>query len=173
MKSKIFYIICFVVLILLSLFNIFYFMKYDILTEHDLCYVFHRSFLDPEHGRYLATFMGNIFTQKIPEFLNIHINDFQPIGATSIKAFFIIIMCILIANAGFLFKNKNFFNILNPAFLFIYSLVFLLLFNCFSTFGAFPFKSLFSSRKSSLQIDALYIALARSTRLCASSTRKI
>ena len=131
MKSKIFYIICFVVLILLSLFNIFYFMRYDILTEHDLCYVFYRVFLEPEHGRYLATFLGNIFTQRIPEFLNIHINDFQPVGTTSIKAFFVIITCILISNSGFLFNKKNFLNIFNAAFLFVYSLVFLLLFNCF------------------------------------------
>ena len=79
MKNKIIYGILLFLIILISFVNILFFMRFDILTEHDLGYLYNRDFFNPEHGRYLATFLGSLVTERIPNLLNMHTNDFQPI----------------------------------------------------------------------------------------------
>lgn len=131
MKNKIIYGILLFLIILISFVNILFFMRFDILTEHDLGYLYNRDFFNPEHGRYLATFLGSLVTERIPNLLNMHTNDFQPIYSAGIKGIFVILMCIVIANSGFLFKKDNSQKFLNSAYISTYAIVYLLLFNCF------------------------------------------
>lgn len=131
MKHKIIYGILLFLIILISFINILFFMRFDILTEHDLEYLYNRDFFNPEHGRYLATFLGSLVTEKIPDLLNMHTNDFQPIYSSGIKGIFIILMCLVIANSGFLFKKDNSQKFFNLAYISTYVILYLLLFNCF------------------------------------------
>lgn len=130
-KKELFWNICFILVISLSLFTIMFCTYYDILTDHDLVFSYGRTFLNPEHGRYLATFINNVLTERLPEIFNIHPNDFQLFVINPVKAFLIIISCLYIANAAFLFKNKDVLKLqtYNPAFIVTYILIFLLLFN--------------------------------------------
>ena len=123
--------ICFIIVIILSMFVILFCTAFDVLTDHDLVFSYGRTFLHPEHGRYLATFTNNILTERLPEIFNIHPNDFQIIVINPIKAVLIIISCLYIANAAFLFKNENILKpqTYNSAYIFTYILIFLLLFN--------------------------------------------
>lgn len=130
-KKILFGNIFFVSAIIFSIFTIIFCIFYDVLTAHDLVFSYGRTFFEPEHGRYLATFTNNVLTERLPEILNIHPNDFQLIVINPIKAVLIIISCLYIANAAFLFKKDNVLKLpaSNFAFTFTYILIFLLLFN--------------------------------------------
>ncbi len=110
-------------------------LKYDILTLHDTIFSYGRTFLNPEHGRFIATYFNNLTTEVIPELLNIHPNDFQQIAIVPFKAVCVIVMCLLITNAAFIFSKRK----LNLAFVCLYLLVFLLLFNNFFFFNHYGY----------------------------------
>ena len=144
MRYKIIFAITLFVVLLISFINILFFMRFDILTEHDLGYLFNREFLNPEHGRYLSTFLGNLVTEKLPNFFNIHINDFQPIYSTSIKGLFIILICMAITNSAFLATKEKISKFFNLSYILIYGTIYLLLFNCFFFFENREFEIYFN-----------------------------
>lgn len=123
-------IFLFVFLVLCCFLIIIYSQKYDVLTDHDLVFSYGRDFLFPEHGRYIATYMNNLLTEILPEYLNIHPNDFQQIFVIPLKAVCTILLCILLANSAFIFsKRKSFLENFNPAIIVVYSTIFLSLYN--------------------------------------------
>ena len=131
---KILWLILFILAISFSMWTVTYCLQYDVLTIHDLAYPYGRKFLEPDHGRYLAYFTSNLLVEKLPEIFNIHPNDFSPKYISIVKGFIIILICLIITNACFLFtkeKDKNIFKfpICNPAFTILYMLIFLALFN--------------------------------------------
>lgn len=126
--KKIFWgIILFFVLICSFLF-VTNFLKYDILTEHDMVFSFGRNFFDPEHGRYVATFLNNLFSEIIPEYLNIHPNDFQPLFVAPFKGILTILFLLLMTNSLFVFSKKKYY-MFSCEFILTYVLMFLILFN--------------------------------------------
>lgn len=144
-KSKFFNIlnISFLALtIILAFLGIIFLTKYDILIRHDLVFSYGREFLEPEHGRFIATFFNNFFTEILPEYFNIHPNDFKPLIVSPIKAILAIMICLFISFSAFIFtqkKDKTPQIISNPSFTFVFILTFLSLFN-----NVFFFKEEFS-----------------------------
>ena len=100
------------------------FLQYDILTRHDLYVPFARSdFFHPEHGRYIATFVNNMITVKIPTILNYNVQDFQSDYVLYFKAFLTVLIIVFITNSLYTFaKSKLSFPI-------TYVFCFLLFFN--------------------------------------------
>lgn len=136
-KSKIFNILNFSFFILAIIFAfliVMFLTKYDILIKHDLVFSYGRKFLEPEHGRYIATFFNNFFTEILPEYFNIHPNDFKPLVVSPIKAILVILICLFVSFSAFLFtKKENIMQktILNTSFTFVFILTFLFLFNIY------------------------------------------
>jgi len=131
---KIIWLILFILAISFSMWTVTYCLQYDVLTIHDLAYPYGRKFLEPDHGRYLAYFTSNVLVEILPEIFNIHPNDFSPKFISVIKGFIVILSCLIITNACFLFtkeKDKTVFKvpIFNPVFTLLYMLIFLALFN--------------------------------------------
>lgn len=65
----------FLVLILFSLLLVFYCMQYVSQIRNSWVIPYCRVFYQPEHGRYIATFLYNLFVEKIPIWANVHFND--------------------------------------------------------------------------------------------------
>ncbi len=107
---KIFYIafvlFLFILALVLSYSAVFYLLKYDILTKHDLVFAYGREFLKQEHGRYFANYFVNL-TTAVSELTNIHPNDLQPNITAHIKGTCVILQCLLITNIAFLFKKSR------------------------------------------------------------------
>jgi len=102
------------------------YLQYDVLTNHDLFQNWNRSFLEPEHGRYLATALSNLFIDILPRTFNIHPNDFQA-AAGWVKGVIVGIICICAVQAYFLFQNSNI--VKKAVFPLIGALVFLVIFS--------------------------------------------
>lgn len=116
--------------ILISFFIITYTLRYDVLTDHDLAYPFGRKFLEPEHGRYIATYTNFLLTDVLPEYLNFHPNDFQIAFINPLKAFCTVLIFIFLSCTPFIFSfSKNKANISNPAFILCYILIFVSIYN--------------------------------------------
>ena len=139
---KIIHILFFLLVIILSFFCVVYFTKYDVLIGHDLVFSYGRTFLEPEHGRYIATFTNSLLTEVIPEYLNIHPNDFKPAFVSPFKGILLILICLLISFSTFIFSKKRtiFQIIFSPANTIIFLLVFLATFNNFFFFSnSYPY----------------------------------
>ncbi|MBQ2644749.1 hypothetical protein IJG14_04150 [bacterium] len=132
-KLEILWSIIFIAVFIFSIYIVCYLLQYDILTGHDYVLAYNRKFLEPEHGRYFATFFAQLFSYTLPKIFNIHPNDFQPIYTALVKGVLIAITCLFFTNVFFLFsKNEN--NLLkppiyNPFFTISYITIFLTLFN--------------------------------------------
>ncbi len=99
----------------------------------DLGFLYGRTFLNPEHGRYIATWFGNILMERLPVLLNIHPLDFNCPFILTVKIFLSIIIFSTVSYGFLLFfdkKNKNDIWI----WLLGYIVSFLLLFNHKSNF---------------------------------------
>ena len=128
MKKKIFYALCLLFVLILSFYVVFITNRYNVLIGHDAGVFCNRTFLTPEHGRYISTFVTNLFVERLPLYFNIHPNDFQQSFAAPFKAILTIILCLLLTASAFVFSKKK-FNPINPAFILIYILMFLSVFN--------------------------------------------
>lgn len=119
------------ILVVFAFITILFLQKYNVFIMHDYSDISHnRNFFNPQYGRYLATYINNIITDRMPDFFNIHPNDFNPAVMVPIKAVFIILMCFLYTHVGFIFSKKSFWDKLcNPAFSVFFLLIFLTLFN--------------------------------------------
>ena len=120
--------------ILLSFILIVYALQYNVLIDHDYVMSYGYSFMHPEHGRYLSTFMINFLIERVPYFFNIHPNIIEKLVIAPIKAVIIILFCLFFANAFFLAKkgkkNPLSFEFSNIVFIITYVIIFLSLFNC-------------------------------------------
>ncbi len=123
-------VILFFSVISMSFLSILYLTQYDVLIRHDLVFSYGRTFLEPEHGRYLATFFNNLFTEIIPEYLNIHPNDFKPLFVSPLKAFLTVIICLFISFSMFIFKKEMLSKtIFSYAYTITFAITFLFIFN--------------------------------------------
>ncbi len=129
-------IICFGsgVILFLSFLLIIYTLQYNILIDHDFNQPYGRSFFHPEHGRYIATYINNVLTEKIPYWFNIHPNIVVKYLVNPIKAFIIIFFCLIFSNTFFIAqkdkKSPFSFDFGNIAFILTYVVIFLSVFNC-------------------------------------------
>lgn len=122
--------------ILMTYFTVTYCIKFDVLLVDDLFYPFKRTFFNPEHGRYIATFINNLFTDRLAFFFNMHPNEFNTTVTIHFKAILIVILCLLFSNLFFIFKKEDDkksnilnFQFSNPAYILAYIFTFLFLFN--------------------------------------------
>ena len=77
------------------------------------------------HGRFLTEFIGNLFIKKIPQFLNINIQDFAIISLGVVNSLIFISIPYLLSELFYVFHKKNqCFNILiTLSFFVVYSLL--------------------------------------------------
>ena len=103
------------------------------LLDNDFFSPYGRTFFEPEHGRYIASYLNHILTEVLPEIFNIHPMDFQNIFVSPLKILVIILCFLCLSNTAFLFSKDN--NTLlkppvsNIAFTAVYAVIFLILFN--------------------------------------------
>ncbi len=122
----------FLIIILLYIFT-YYTLSFNILTGHDFIFGYGRTFIYPEHGRYIATFINCVFSEYLPYLLNIHPNDFIPMVVSPIKAFLVILFALLFSNSLFLLNRKENeifkFEFSNFAYLILFIFSFFVIFN--------------------------------------------
>ena len=151
-KSTIFIKSVFFIVLILSFLLILYCFHYNIIVGHDLIYGYGRTFFNPEHGRYVATFINSIFSEHLPYILNIHPNDFQLMVTVPVKAIVIILFCLVFANSFFVFSKKENeilkFDFGNIAFLLTYLVSFLVIFN--NTYFFFGIHSFFAATQNTV-----------------------
>ncbi len=151
-KQAIFIRSFFFLILLLSFLLVLYCFHYNNIVGHDLIYGYGRTFFNPEHGRYIATFINSTFTEHLPYIFNIHPNNFQTIVIVPIKAIVIILFCLVFANSFFIFSKKENeilkFDFENIAFLVVYILSFLVMFN--QTYFFYGIHSFFAATQNTI-----------------------
>lgn len=98
------------------------------MSGHEFRIPFGREFLNPEHGRYIATAFGNTVFEQLPRILNIHVLDFRASGIL----FSVIILSISIFSIigyGFLLFFEKTDNHKHWLWLLCYIVTFLIFFN--------------------------------------------
>ncbi len=84
-----------------------YIYSYDVLYDHDLAYGIGRSFIFPEHGRYIATFMNSLFSERLPVLFNFHPNVFNELVTSHFKSFLVLLLVFFLTASAFLFKKRE------------------------------------------------------------------
>ncbi len=92
---------------------VFYYQKYDVIAGDDIWQIFFinpilEEILKPDHGRYLAWMQMKLVGSAIPMALNIHPQDFAPIGGSLFKAIGISMLCFVFSIFMFLKRKINF-----------------------------------------------------------------
>lgn len=128
MKNKIIWGVALGAVLVFSLCLISFVLEYSILNLHDYFIPHVRHFADPQRGRLLASFLNALFVTDIPYFFDIHPNDVNVEITRYAKALFIILITLVYTQSAFLFSKKK-FDLLNPAFVFLYLFLFLTVFN--------------------------------------------
>lgn len=122
MNSKIFLSI----VILLSVFIVVYCMQYVTQVRNSFVIPYLKSFLTPEHGRWIASFLANFLIEKLPCLLKLHYNDLFLYIILFVSVPINLSVLLLISKSFFAFelKKKNYI-----LFSVTYFLLFLLFFN--------------------------------------------
>ena len=155
-KKKISNIICcflFFICLLFSFNIVMILLGSSVLIQHDQTIAFDRVFMEPEHGRYVSTFITSLLVEKIPNFFSIHPNDFSCTYSAFFKSICTMIFCYLFSVSLFIFykdgeddcnilERLNIFSTKKGSFLkitfcLVYLLVFLSLFNDNYFFSSF------------------------------------
>ena len=77
------------------------------MIEHDLSIPYGRTFLHPEHGRYIATGFANLLFEKIPIAFNIHPFDLNISLMLAVRIVLMTIVLVMIAAGFLLFYSKR------------------------------------------------------------------
>ncbi len=86
---------------------IYYLFRYVPLEGHDFSILYGRNFIHPEHGRYIATWFGNLLMERLPVFVNIHVFDLNLSLFIWVKIFICLIIFSIISYGFLLFFDKK------------------------------------------------------------------
>ncbi len=86
---------------------IYYLFAYAPLEGHDFWILYGRNFLNPEHGRYIATWFGNFLMERLPVLFNIHVSDFNLSLFIWVKIFICITIFSIVSYGFLLFFDKK------------------------------------------------------------------
>ncbi len=126
-----------VLIFLIPIFVIYTQFSNTLMERHDLFLLYGRNFLNPEHGRYIATWFGNFLIEQLPVILNIHVSDLNVSVILGVKIFVSITIFSLVSYGFLLFFDKKSKKDI-WVWLLGYIASFLLLFNHNSNFLWFP-----------------------------------
>ncbi len=100
-------IIFFISIFLTPIIIMYFQSKNAPLVGHDFFILYGRKFLNPEHGRYIATWLGHIFIERLPVLLNIHVSDLNVSVILGLKIFINTIIFSLISFGFLMFFDKK------------------------------------------------------------------
>ncbi len=121
--SKIFFIL----VILFSVFIVGFCIQYTVQVRNSFGIPYGKTFLNPEHGRYIASFLVNLFIEKIPYITKIHFNDLLIYLNLFVLTPINITILLLVTTSFYFFQNKKQKSFV--LFALSYFLLFLLFFN--------------------------------------------
>lgn len=99
--------IFFVSIFLIPLVIMFFHTPKAPLEGHDNFILYGRTFLNPEHGRYIATWFGHFLIEHLPVLLNIHVSDLNVTVILGIKILINAIIFSLVSFGFLLFFDKK------------------------------------------------------------------
>lgn len=97
----------FILILLLPIVTMFFSFPEIPLNDHDFGVLYGRNFLNPEHGRYIATCFGHFLVEQLPVYLNIHVSDLNVSVFLWVKIFISTIVFLLVSFGFILFSDKN------------------------------------------------------------------
>lgn len=98
------------------------------ITSHEIFIPYGKSIFQPEHGRYVASFLYNFLFEKLPVILNVHVADLRTTWIAVVAIFSSVVIIAVISYGVILFSNKENKLKINYWIIF-YLLTFFILFN--------------------------------------------